>query len=297
MTPLRSITTTSTTAAAALLLAIGVVHAAENAPCYFPGEVHALGYYPCQPFGAEISLCCPQGWTCFSNALCVATTETKSFPNITLGEVQRGACTSPGWNNAVCGGVCLAGDTIDGKLAACTQETFCCEDDYKKGKCTCEEGGGSFEVKRGVGGRIIEVDSETFTGTATVNIAEPVTSFVSETTTTTAVAGTGTAGESSASNMADGATATPTSTETAEAVGGGGGGLSKGATIGIGVGAGVAGLLLLGALVFLVRRCRRRGQGNASLGNGGKVTDDAIETHQNGVTYGQAYGEQPQMRG
>ncbi|KAK0667524.1 hypothetical protein QBC41DRAFT_278710 [Cercophora samala] len=281
--PIRSIT-------AALLLAILGAYAAENAPCYFPGEVHALGYYPCQPFGAEISLCCPQGWTCFSNALCIATTETKSFPNITLGEVQRGACTSPGWNNAVCGGVCLTDDNIDGKLAACSQETFCCEDDYKKGKCTCEEGGGSFEIERGMGGRIIEVDSETFTGTATVKIAEPMTSFLSDTTTTAGTA-TATAGESSVSNTADGATS-PTSTETGEPVEGGGG-LSKGATIGIGVGAGVAGLLILGALVFLVMRWRRKNAQMIGTSNGGKVTDDAIETHQNGVTYGHAYGEQP----
>ncbi|KAK4666135.1 hypothetical protein QC763_406590 [Podospora pseudopauciseta] len=283
--PIRSITAT----AAALLLVIGA-HAAENAPCYFPGEVHALGYYPCQPFGAEISLCCPQGWTCFSNALCIATTETKSFPNITLGEVQRGACTSPGWNNALCGGVCLTGDNIYGKLAACTQETFCCEDDYKKGKCTCEEGGGSFEIKRGMGSKIIEVDSETFFGTATVIIAEPVTSFVSDATTTT---GTATStGESSVSNTADGATTTPTSTEPAEVVEGGGG-LSKGATIGIGVGAGVAGLLILGALAFFVMRWRRKNSQMIGTNNGGKVTEDPIESHQYGVTYGRAYGEQP----
>ncbi|KAK0739119.1 hypothetical protein B0T21DRAFT_285705 [Apiosordaria backusii] len=291
MVPIRPLTT-------AILLFAVTAKAAENAPCYFPGEVHALGYYPCQPFGAEISLCCPQGWTCFSNALCIATTETKSFPNITLGEVQRGACTKPGWNNAVCGGVCLTGDNINGKLAACTQETFCCEDDYKKGKCTCEEGGGSFEIKRGVGGRIVEVDSVSFVGTATVRIAEEVTSFVSETSTTTTGTGVVTStGSNTASVTGDGVTTAPTSTETAEVVEGGGGGLSKGATIGIGVGAGVAGLLLLGALVFFVRRLRRRSQENVSSGYGGKGTDDAIETHQNGVTYGQAYGEQPQIRG
>ncbi|KAK4201120.1 hypothetical protein QBC40DRAFT_278887 [Triangularia verruculosa] len=279
--PIRSIAT------AALFLAIGA-QAAENAPCYFPGEVHALGYYPCQPFGAEISLCCPQGWTCFSNSLCIATTETKSFPNITLGEVQRGACTSPGWNNAVCGGVCLTGDNINGKLSACTQETFCCEDDYRKGKCKCEEGGGSFEIKRGMGSKIIEVDSETFSGTATVSIAEPMTSFLSDTTTAAATTSTP---ESSASNTAGEATTTPTSTETAEVVSGGGG-LSKGAIIGIAVGAAVVGLLILGALVFWVRRClNRRSHENVSSGNGGKVPEDPIETHQNGVTYGQAHGE------
>lgn len=84
-----------------------VVRAAENAPCYYPGGQPALGFYPCQAFDAPVSSCCPAGWTCFSNRLCVATTNSNSYPNLTLGAVQRGACTNPKWDNEFCGGACL----------------------------------------------------------------------------------------------------------------------------------------------------------------------------------------------
>lgn len=96
---------------AALIVLTGylseTIHAETNAPCYYPGGEAALGFYPCEAFGAPISSCCPAGWTCFSNALCVATTVSNSFPNLTLGAVQRGACTNPDWNNNICGGACL----------------------------------------------------------------------------------------------------------------------------------------------------------------------------------------------
>lgn len=84
------------------------VLADPNAPCYFPGGALAPGYFACHAFGAEVSSCCAPGWTCFSNSLCIATTETRSWPNITLGAVQRGACTAPKWNNEFCGSVCLS---------------------------------------------------------------------------------------------------------------------------------------------------------------------------------------------
>lgn len=83
------------------------IRAVENAPCYYPGGAPALGFYPCQAFDAPVSSCCPAGWTCFSNALCIATTNSNAFPNLTLGAVQRGACTNPKWNNNICGGACL----------------------------------------------------------------------------------------------------------------------------------------------------------------------------------------------
>lgn len=102
--------TTSSISTILLYLAVQVarqVRADPNAPCYFPGGEFAPGYFACQAFNAPVSSCCPAGWTCFSNALCIATTESNSFPNLTLGAVQRGACTNPQWNNNICGSACL----------------------------------------------------------------------------------------------------------------------------------------------------------------------------------------------
>ncbi|KAK3394913.1 hypothetical protein B0H63DRAFT_62077 [Podospora didyma] len=142
-----------------------------NAPCYFPGENHALGYYPCQP-DAFIASCCPAGWTCFSNALCIATTESNSFPNITLGAVQRGACTNPKWNNNICGSACLDPDNNDaGKLAACGNDRFCCGADFDSGRCNCSSNGAAFRIDVGLAQTIIQVTDTTFKGTPSLSIA------------------------------------------------------------------------------------------------------------------------------
>ena len=98
---------------AALLLLLSAwdgiagVAALSNAACYDSAGGARPGYYPCDAT-AFITNCCQQGWTCFSNALCVVTTETLSQPNLTLGQVQRGMCTNPQWNNQICGDRCLS---------------------------------------------------------------------------------------------------------------------------------------------------------------------------------------------
>jgi len=82
------------------------------APCYYPSGGVALGYYACVAT-AYITTCCPQGYTCYSNNLCVVTTPSDIFPNVTVGDAKRGACTNPKWNNAICGSFCLG--EFDGK--------------------------------------------------------------------------------------------------------------------------------------------------------------------------------------
>lgn len=82
-----------------------------NAPCYDPSGEVTPGYYPCDPT-AYITTCCPQGWTCFSSSLCIVTTHSNAFPNLTLGEVVRGTCTNPLWNDNVCGDYCLGEASI-----------------------------------------------------------------------------------------------------------------------------------------------------------------------------------------
>ncbi|KAJ4421347.1 hypothetical protein N0V85_000219 [Neurospora sp. IMI 360204] len=150
------------------------VRADPNAPCYFPGGEFAPGYFACQAFNAPVSSCCPAGWTCFSNALCIATTESNSFPNLTLGAVQRGACTNPQWNNNICGSACLDNENRKGELAACGNDRFCCAGDFNEGKCDCSSNNkdsGAFTISAGLAQTIIQVSDTTFTGSPSLSIA------------------------------------------------------------------------------------------------------------------------------
>ena len=95
---------------AALLLPILLSRADPNAPCYFPSSGPAAlapGFFPCIPYNAPVGACCPAGWTCYSNALCIATTPSTYFPNQTYGAFRRAACTNPKWDNSACGSFCL----------------------------------------------------------------------------------------------------------------------------------------------------------------------------------------------
>ena len=75
--------------------------------CYYPGgEDRALQQIPCDPY-AYTTLCCPLGWTCFSNNLCVVTDETAVGSAYPVGTALRGTCTNPSWNDTACGGFCL----------------------------------------------------------------------------------------------------------------------------------------------------------------------------------------------
>jgi len=61
---------------------------------------------PCDPY-AYISLCCPVGWTCFSNSVCVVTDTSSPDVQDPLGTTTRGGCTNPLWDTASCGNICL----------------------------------------------------------------------------------------------------------------------------------------------------------------------------------------------
>lgn len=77
-----------------------------NAPCYYPTGNLASGFYPCDPT-AYITMCCPEGYTCYSNSLCVATLPDGLYPDLVQGTALRGACTNPLWNDVICGDECL----------------------------------------------------------------------------------------------------------------------------------------------------------------------------------------------
>jgi hypothetical protein len=93
--------------AVALLTLLSGVYPQGPGTCYYPSGQIAIGYVGCDPTAYMIQ-CCPTGWTCFSNSLCVitdpASANSTSYP---LFSTLRGACTDPEWDNAICGNFCL----------------------------------------------------------------------------------------------------------------------------------------------------------------------------------------------
>lgn len=86
--------------------ALDAVDEASGAPCYFANGDLAEGYHACD-VKSPVSSCCPSGYTCSSNALCVLTA-----PDLAPDTVSRGACTEPRWNGNSCGGNCLGKNTF-----------------------------------------------------------------------------------------------------------------------------------------------------------------------------------------
>ncbi|KAK1779671.1 hypothetical protein QBC45DRAFT_130264 [Copromyces sp. CBS 386.78] len=280
--------TTSSISTILLYLAVQArqVRADPNAPCYFPGGEFAPGYFACQAFNAPVSSCCPAGWTCFSNALCIATTESNSFPNLTLGAVERGACTNPQWNNNICGSACLDGKNRKGELAACGNDRFCCAADFNEGKCDCsskDDRVGPFIISAGLAQTIIQVSDTTFTGSPSLSIASTRASTnkatVTGTGTTTQTSSTsGSVTSSPKSTSGPTSSSAPTTAPAAPPVASSKGGddsdssgssSSNGLKIGLGVGIPVAVLAVAGALAYFlwwrprqIERARRISQHN-----------------------------------
>jgi hypothetical protein len=92
----------------ALWLAIAT--AVEDAACYDPEGNFAPGYFPCNPT-AFITSCCPAGYGCYSNSLCVVVEGNVAQPNLTVGSVRRAMCTNPEWTSEICGKFCLDGES------------------------------------------------------------------------------------------------------------------------------------------------------------------------------------------
>lgn len=89
---------------------VGAVAGSAAAQCYLPGGSLAANQLPCDPF-AMTAQCCPTGWTCFSNNLCVVTDPQVVSSQIPIGTASRGSCTNPLWNNTACGDFCLCRST------------------------------------------------------------------------------------------------------------------------------------------------------------------------------------------
>ncbi|KAK0629055.1 hypothetical protein B0T17DRAFT_175078 [Bombardia bombarda] len=306
------------------LLAASLVNADPNAPCYFPRGEPALGFYPCQAYNAPISSCCPAGWTCFSNALCVATTDSNSFPNLTLGAVRRGACTNPEWNNNICGNACLDSDNKDGKLAACGDDRFCCERDFNDGQCSCStDSDSAFTISVGLAQTIIQVSDTSFTGTPSLSIAStkrsssvvPTRTAVTRSTSSsspTPTAVNNTSSATAASSTRGGSTSSqttasaPTGSSSSDTDGGSGGSSSNSSNLKIGLGVGIplAALAVIGGLLYFLWWKPNHGSGATTTGaksggggggGGGGGADgfgpslELAEDHAYGPTFGESY--------
>ncbi|KAK3349370.1 hypothetical protein B0T25DRAFT_240782 [Lasiosphaeria hispida] len=249
-------------------------HLDPNAPCYYPGGDLALGYFPCEIDSTPISSCCPGGWTCFSNALCIATTESDAFPNITLGAVQRGACTNPQWNNNICGSACLDPDDTEGSLIACGNDRFCCESDFSAGSCNCSSSGDALIISAGLPQTIIQVTDTSFTGTPSLSIA---TSAARSTVTTTSRASSNSTSIRTSTRSATTLLSTtlppPLATSTTLPDSNAASRNSEGLMIGLGVGItlGVV-VLAAGLLFFLLKKKKKPARGHVRGGRGSRGT-------------------------
>jgi len=80
--------------------------------CYYPGLQPsslgdpAPGYYPCDAH-SYMSQCCPVGYTCLSNLLCVITDPRGANDTNPVGTIVRATCTNALWNNEACGDSCI----------------------------------------------------------------------------------------------------------------------------------------------------------------------------------------------
>ncbi|CAK7200023.1 hypothetical protein SEUCBS139899_002711 [Sporothrix eucalyptigena] len=259
-----------------------------NAPCYDPSGAVAPGYYPCDPT-AYITNCCADGWTCFSNSLCVVTQESAAFPNLTTGAVERAMCTNPEWNNQICGDFCVTGsDNADGAMVACGDDHFCCLGDYNAGLCNCSlssaNSGGSFVVNDGKAQTIVG-ETASFTGTVSYLTSQPTPSQTTSGSPSSSGSSTSSATGTSSSGTGTKATGTGTATSTSN------NNSKHTLALGLGVGLGVGiPLLAIAGFLYYWFGPRRNNQGSGGYGGRRSLpTDLALD--------GTAFGEQMAMQG
>ena len=87
------------------LLTLRIQAAWGQDQCYFPGGSVAEGHSPCSP-SLSTSFCCPFGYTCFSNHICIVTDPGTGAP---FQASTRGSCTEKEWDSSACGDFCLSG--------------------------------------------------------------------------------------------------------------------------------------------------------------------------------------------
>jgi hypothetical protein len=227
---------------------------ADNPPgtCYYPGLQDGLGdvaedYFPCDDTQYEAQ-CCPKGYTCFSNLLCMITDPRGANSSAPVGTVKRASCTNARWQNTICGNFCLGTfsmvievgkyqlmPNVDaankfGAMSACGNDTYCCSADEVAGTCSCATGKGTISIPQGTVQNVISLAAPYQTSTTTPQSSKTPTSSSTGTSTTTP----------------------PQPSEAKSAFQ-----KHKGAIIGGAVAGGVVLLLLIGALLLCVLKKRR----------------------------------------
>jgi len=230
--------------------------------CYFPSGDVAQDHITCSPF-AVTSLCCPQGWTCFSGGICVITDLSKYPSGLSIGATIRGSCTNPKWDRSACGDVCLKDQhPYDrGQLTSCGNNRWCCAPDVANGSCDCKTGDGAFSFDGGTAQTIIGVTGSALTHTATVAPSSTQdassTSATSKSSTTTGSCPAQPPATYSGSNPPPTPSCTPKKQATTN---------TTAFRVGVGVGAAVVGAALTFALVWIfIHRPRLRRSQHTSL--------------------------------
>jgi hypothetical protein len=171
------------------LLSILFSQFARSQYCYYPGaNAQAQGHRPCDAH-AVTSLCCPIGWACFSNKLCVVTDANAVNHTAAAGTSIRGTCTDPRWNSTVCGDFCLSEchctsnktaklmitdepvNDNDGSLVPCGNNVFACSPEARNGLANCAVGKGVFSLTQGTLQTIIGQVGTSSTATPSVTVS------------------------------------------------------------------------------------------------------------------------------
>ncbi|KAF2676645.1 hypothetical protein K458DRAFT_492372 [Lentithecium fluviatile CBS 122367] len=144
---------------------LNCARADADAACYLPNGSWSPGFFACDPT-AFITSCCPTGWTCYSNSMCVVTDPSTANSSHPVGTSIRASCTNPKWNNAICGDFCLTERDLSGNLEACGDNKFCCADDPD---CSCANG--AFQLNPGRVQTIIGAEGLEHTTTSTLPVS------------------------------------------------------------------------------------------------------------------------------
>ncbi|KAF8852028.1 hypothetical protein BDZ45DRAFT_750030 [Acephala macrosclerotiorum] len=121
---------------------LGQAGAASNS-CYYPDGSIASSDSPCNSTASatDASLCCPAGWACLSNSVCMSTPESTGY-NPQAPAYGRGSCTDQSWGSSACPYFCDQGNDAKGaapmsKCPSNTNDTYCCNSEPL---CNCAIG-------------------------------------------------------------------------------------------------------------------------------------------------------------
>lgn len=98
--------------------------------CFYPSGDQTPGDIACQDDSADSadSACCPQGYACINNGICMQTSVTPIAPDSTVFEWMRSSCTDSTWRSSQCPNFCQRGPPYNDVLNG-TQSMGSCDGD------------------------------------------------------------------------------------------------------------------------------------------------------------------------